>query len=155
MRLNNLVAKPFLLAAAFVLLAACHDDDKPEPEHEGEGQLIVTVENPGAQALALRIFGDGLTEPLESRFDAANATGKLDKWLPAGQYDALLTTDDPEAVTIDGTDGFATATATVRVPEGSTIMPALNTPVYVAGRSGISLTEGKTNEADPSTRRYP
>ena len=146
MRLNNLVAKPFLLAAAFVLLAACHDDDKPEPEHEGEGQLIVTVENPGAQALALRIFGDGLTEPLESRFDAANATGKLDKWLPAGQYDALLTTDDPEAVTIDGTDGFATATATVRVPEGSTIMPALNTPVYVAGRSGISLTEGKTNE---------
>ena len=36
MRLNNLVAKPFLLAAAFVLLAACHDDDKPEPEHEGE-----------------------------------------------------------------------------------------------------------------------
>ena len=86
MRLNNLVAKPFLLAAAFVLLAACHDDDKPEPEHEGEGQLIVTVENPGAQALALRIFGDGLTEPLESRFDAANATGKLDKWLPAGQY---------------------------------------------------------------------
>ena len=146
MRLNNLVAKPFLLAAAFVLLAACHDDDKPEPEHEGEGQLIVTVENPGAQALSLRIFGDGLTEPLESRFDAANATGKLDKWLPAGQYDALLATDDPEAVTIDGTDGFATATATVRVPEGSTIMPALNTPVYVAGRSGISLTEGKTNE---------
>ena len=146
MRLNNLVAKPFLLAAAFVLLAACHDDDKPEPEHEGEGQLIVTVENPGAQALALRIFGDGLTEPLESRFDAANATGKLDKWLPAGQYDALLTTDDPEAVTIDGTHGFATATATVRVPEGSTIMPALDTPVYVASRSGISLAEGKTNE---------
>ena len=146
MRLNNLVAKPFLLAAAFVLLAACHDDDKPEPEHEGEGQLIVTVENPGAQALALRIFGDGLTEPLESRFDAANATGKLDKWLPAGQYDALLTTDDPEAVTIDGTNGFATATATVRVPEGSTIMPALDTPVYVASRSGISLAEGKTNE---------
>ena len=146
MRLNNLVAKPFLLAAAFVLLAACHDDDKPEPEHEGEGQLIVTVENPGAQALALRIFGDGLTEPLESRFDAANATGKLDKWLPAGQYDALLTTDDPEAVTIDGTNGFATATATVRVPEGSTIMPALDTPVYVASRSSISLAEGKTNE---------
>ena len=146
MRLNNLVAKPFLLAAAFVLLAACHDDDKPEPEHEGEGQLIVTVENPGAQVLALRIFGDGLTEPLESRFDAANATGKLDKWLPAGQYDALLTTDDPEAVTIDGTNGFATATATVRVPEGSTIMPALDTPVYVASRSGISLAEGKTNE---------
>lgn len=146
MRLNNLVAKPFLLAAAFVLLAACHDDDKPEPEHEGEGQLIVTVENPGAQALALRIFGDGLTEPLESRFDAANATGKLDKWLPAGQYDALLTTDNPEAVTIDGTNGFATATATVRVPEGSTIMPALDTPVYVASRSGISLAEGKTNE---------
>ena len=146
MRLNNLVAKPFLLAAAFVLLAACHDDDKPEPEHEGEGQLIVTVENPGAQALALRIFGDGLTEPLESRFDAANATGKLDKWLPAGQYDALLTTDNPEAVTIDGTNGFATATATVRVPEGSTIMPALDTPVYVASRSSISLAEGKTNE---------
>ena len=146
MRLNNLVAKPFLLAAAFVLLAACHDDDKPEPEHEGEGQLIVTVENPGAQVLALRIFGDGLTEPLESRFDAANATGKLDKWLPAGQYDALLTTDNPEAVTIDGTNGFATATATVRVPEGSTIMPALDTPVYVASRSSISLAEGKTNE---------
>ena len=146
MRLNNLVAKPFLLAAAFVLLAACHDDDKPEPEHEGEGQLIVTVENPGAQALTLRIFGDGLTKPLESRFDAANATGKLDKWLPAGQYDALLTTDNPEAVTIDGTNGFATATATVRVPDGSTTMPALDTPVYVASRSGISLAEGKTNE---------
>ena len=140
MRLNNLVAKPFLLAAAFVLLAACHDDDKPEPEHEGEGQLIVTVENPGAQALALRIFGDGLTEPLESRFDAANATGKLDKWLPAGQYDALLTTDDPEAVTIDGTDGFATATATVRVPEGSTIMPALNS---AAARPAARLASTK------------
>lgn len=36
MRLNNLVKRPFLLAA-LTLLAACHDEEKPQPEHEGEG----------------------------------------------------------------------------------------------------------------------
>lgn len=145
MRLNYLLVKPLLPLAALLLLAACHDDDKPEPEHEGEGQLIVTVENPGNQALTLRLFGEGLEKPLESRFEAEDATGVLDAWLPTGQYDALLTGGTKE-IGIGDTGSFSTATATVRIPEGASTLPALDSPVYMAVRSGITLTEGEKKE---------
>lgn len=146
MRLIYLVTKPFLLAALALLLGACHDDDdKPRPEHEGEGQLIVTVENPGGKALTLRIFGEGLEKPLESRFEATEDTGlasTLDSWLPVGEYDALAIADVPEEIELNGTGSFATAT--LRIPEGATTLPALNQPVYAAAQAAITLAEGKT-----------
>ena len=142
MRLDYLVAKPFLLAT-LLLLAACHDDDKPQ--HEGEGQLMVTVDNPGNQALTLRVFGKGLEEPLENRFEAGNAADILEAWLPVGAYDALLT-GSSEEITLDATGSFDAATATVNIPEGSSTMPALNSPVYVAAHSDITVTEGEKRE---------
>lgn len=142
MRLNYLVAKPFLLAT-LLLLAACHDDDKPQ--HEGEGQLVVTVDNPGNQALTLHIFGERLEEPLENLFDAENATGVLEAWLPVGAYDALLT-GSSEEITLDATGSFDAATAIVNIPEGSSSMPALDSPVYVATHSDITVTEGEKRE---------
>ena len=69
MRLNYIVAKPFLLGI-LLLLGACHDDDKSGPEHKGEGQLVVTVKNPAGQPLTLRVFGEGLKESFESRLEA-------------------------------------------------------------------------------------
>lgn len=142
MRLNNLVAKPFLLAA-LAILGACHDDDKPEPEHQGCGELFVTVENPGKQDLALRIFSEELPKPLEERFEADKAPAFYDAWLPIGQYDALLTTYNPTEVTIDAAGGFNTATAYIPATLG---MPALTEPVYVATQSDIAIAEGKTKE---------
>lgn len=142
MRLDYLVAKPFLLAT-FLLLAACHDDDKPQ--HEGEGQLMVTVDNPGNQALTLRVFGKGLQEPLENRFEAGNTADVLEAWLPVGAYDALLT-GSSEEITLDATGSFNAATATVNIPEGSSTMPALDSPVYVAAHSDITVTEGEKRE---------
>ena len=145
MRLNYIVAKPFLLGI-LLLLGACHDDDKSGPEHKGEGQLVVTVKNPAGQPLTLRVFGEGLKEPFESRLEATEKEGTFDAWLAEGEYDALVTADAPGEVVIDGTGSFATATASVPVPEGSETIPALNEPVYTAASSGIVLTEGKTNE---------
>lgn len=142
MRLDYLVAKPFLLAT-FLLLAACHDDDKPQ--HEGEGQLMVTVDNPGNQALTLRVFGKGLEEPLENRFEAGNTADVLEAWLPVGAYDALLT-GSSEEITLDATGSFDAATAIVNIPEGSSTMPALDSPVYVAAHSDITVTEGEKQE---------
>lgn len=142
MRLDYLVAKPFLLAT-FLLLAACHDDDKPQ--HEGEGQLMVTVDNPGNQALTLRVFGKGLEEPLENRFEAGNAADVLEAWLPVGAYDALLT-GSSEEITLDATGSFDAATAIVNIPESSSTMPALDSPVYVAAHSDITVTEGEKRE---------
>lgn len=139
MRLNYLVVKPFLLAAV-ALLAACHDDDKPGPGHEGEGQLLVTVGNPGGQALTLRVFGEGMTEPLESRFDAAGTMGALDAWLPVGEYKALVFPTAQKEITVSGTDRFESATVALRVPEGSSTLPALSEPVYAAVSSGIILS---------------
>lgn len=145
MRLNYIVAKPFLLGI-LLLLGACHDDDKSGPEHKGEGQLVVTVKNPAGQPLTLRVFGEGLKEPFESRLEATEKEGTFDAWLAEGEYDVLVTADAPGEVVIDGTGSFATATASVPVPEGSETIPALNEPVYTAASSGIVLTEGKTNE---------
>lgn len=139
MRLNYLVVKPFLLAAV-ALLAACHDDDKPGPGHEGEGQLLVTVGNPGGQALTLRIFGEGMKEPLESRFDAAGTTGALDTWLPVGEYRALVFPTAQKEITVSGTDRFESATVSLNIPEGSSALPALSEPVYAAVSSGITLS---------------
>lgn len=139
MRLNYLVVKPFLLAAV-ALLAACHDDDKPGPGHEGEGQLLVTVGNPGGQALTLRVFGEGMTEPLESRFDAAGTTGALDAWLPVGEYKALVFPTAQKEITVSGTDRFESATVALCIPEGSSTLPALSEPVYAAVSSGITLS---------------
>lgn len=116
-------------------------------EHEGEGQLIVTVENPGNQALALRVFGEGLEKPLENRFEAtdnAEIAGALESWLPVGEYDVLVTADVPEEIELKGIGSFATATAAIRIPEGATTLPALNQPVYAATKTGITLAEGKT-----------
>lgn len=143
MRLDYLVAKPFLLAT-LLLLAACHDDDD-KPQHEGEGQLMVTVDNPGNQALTLRVFGKGLQEPLENRFEAGNTADVLEAWLPVGAYDALLT-GSSEEITLDATGSFDAATATVNIPEGSSTMPALDSPVYVAAHSDITVTEGEKRE---------
>lgn len=142
MRLDYLVAKPFLLAT-LLLLAACHDDDKPQ--HEGEGQLMVTVDNPGNQALTLRVFGKELEEPLENRFKAGNTADVLEAWLPVGAYDALLT-GSSEEITLDATGSFDAATAIVNIPEGSSTMPALDSPVYVAAHSDITVTEGEKQE---------
>lgn len=139
MRLNYLVVKPFLLAAV-ALLAACHDDDKPGTGHEGEGQLLVTVGNPGGQALTLRIFGEGMKEPLESRFDAAGTTGALDTWLPVGEYRALVFPTAQKEITVSGTDRFESATVSLNIPEGSSALPALSEPVYAAVSSGITLS---------------
>lgn len=145
MRLNYIVAKPFLLGI-LLLLGACHDDDKSGPEHKGEGQLVVTVKNPAGQPLTLRVFGEGLKEPFESRLEATEKEETFDAWLAEGEYDALVTADAPGEVVIDGTGSLATATASVPVPEGTETIPALNEPVYTAASSGIVLTEGKTNE---------
>ncbi|MCL3852205.1 fimbrillin family protein [Parabacteroides leei] len=139
MRLNYLVVKPFLLAAV-ALLAACHDDDKPGTGHEGEGQLLVTVGNPGGQALTLRIFGEGMKEPLESRFDAAGTTGALDTWLPVGEYRALVFPTAQKEITVSGTDRFESATVSLNIPEGSSALPALSEPVYAAVSSGITIS---------------
>lgn len=143
MRLNYLVAKPFLLAT-LLLLAACHDDDD-KPQHEGEGQLMVAVDNPGNQALTLRVFGKGLEEPLENRFEAGNATDVLEAWLPVGAYGALLT-GISEEITLDATGSFDAATAIVNIPEGASSMPALDSPVYVAAHSDITIAEGEKQE---------
>lgn len=146
MRLDYLLAKPFLLAT-LLLLAACHDDDKPQPEHEGEGQLIVTVESPGGKALTLRVFGEGLEKPVESRFETTEDTGlagTLDSWLPVGEYDALVIADVPEEIELNGMGSFETATAAMRIPEDATTLPALNQPVYAAAHAAITLAEGKT-----------
>lgn len=142
MRLNNLVAKPFLLAA-LAILGACHDNDKPEPEHVGEGQLIVTAENPSSQALVLRLFSEKAPKPLEERFDADKATAIYDAWLPVGKYDALLTAYKPNEIAIQASGGFNTAIVYIPATLG---MPVLTEPVYVATRSGITIAEGKTQE---------
>ena len=147
MRLIYLVTKPSLLAVIAMLLAGCHDDDKPQPQHEGEGQLVVTVESPGNKALTLRVFGEGLEKPLESRFEAteeAGIAGTFESWLPVGEYDALVTADVPEEIELNGTGSLATATAALRIPEGATTLPALNHPVYAAVHAGITLAEGET-----------
>lgn len=145
MRLNYFAAKPFLLAT-LIILSACHDDDKPQPEHEGEGQLVVKVENPDKQLLTLRVFGEGLEEPFENRFETTKEVGTFAAWLAEGKYDALVTADASGEVVIDGTGSFATATASVPVAEESATIPALSEPVYIAASSGIVITEGKTNE---------
>lgn len=139
MRLNYLVVKPFLLAVV-ALLAACHDDEKPVPEHEGEGQLLVTVANPGGQALTLRVFGEGMKEPLESKIDATVTTGALDAWLPVGEYEALVFPAAQTEITVSGTDRFESTTVTLRIPEGSSTLPAVSEPVYAIARSGIALS---------------
>ena len=151
MRLNYFAAKPFLLAT-LTILSACHDDDKLQPEHEGEGQLVVTVENPGKQPLTLRIFGEGLKEPLENRFDAVEEAGTFDGWLAEGKYDALVTADASGEVVIDGIGNFTTATASAYLPDGSVTIPALNTPVYTAASPGVALIAGKTNELTLKTK---
>lgn len=144
MRLNNLVKRPFLLAA-LTLLAACHDEEKPQPEHEGEGQLVVTVDNGDRQPLTLRIYGEGLEKPLECAVDEAIPETIFASWLPVGEYDVLVVPQATAEVAIGSTDRFASATATVRIPEGAATLPVLDTPVFTAVRSGITLAEGEDN----------
>lgn len=144
MRLKDLVIKPFLLAG-LLLLAACHDEEKPQPEHEGEGQLIVTVDDAGGQPLTLRIYGEGPGEPLEYAVGGDNPATTLAVWLPVGDYDVLVVPQETEQVAISGTDQFATAVAAVRIPEGTATLPAVDAPVCTAARSGITLVGGEDN----------
>ena len=144
MRLIYLVTKPFLLAALALLLGACHDDDKPRPEHEGEGQLIVTVDNPGGKALTLRVFGEGLEKPLDTTVDTTSATTTLDAWLPVGNYDLLLFPQPTKQVTISGTDRLASAIATVNRADGDTTLSPVEALVYVAVHPAVALTEQET-----------
>lgn len=142
MRLNYLV-KTFLLAT-LTLLAACHDDEKPQPEHEGEGQLVATVGNDCGQALTLRVFGEGLEKPLDTTVDTTSATTTLDAWLPVGNYDLLLFPQPTKQVTISGTDRLASAVATVNRADGDTTLSPIEAPVYVAVHPAVALTERET-----------
>lgn len=139
MRLNYIV-KPFLLAV-LTLLTACHDDEKPQPEHEGEGQLVATVDNDCGQVLTLRVYGEGLEKPLDTTVDTTSATTTLDAWLPVGNYDILLFPQPTKQVTISGTDHFSSAVATVNKADGDTTLLPVDAPVYVAVHPAVALTE--------------
>lgn len=131
MRLNILDINTLLLIA-MILMVACRDDDKPQPEHEGQGRLRITVMNTARQALTLRVYGETLTEPLESRFEASEATSTFEAWLSAGTYRALVFSGDTEQVTVDAQDAAT--------------LPPFDTPVYAAARRDITLTERKDTE---------
>lgn len=132
MRLNILDINSLLLLALTLLLACHDDDDKPQPEHEGQGRLRITVANANRQALTLRIYGEALTEPLESHFEASEAAPLFEAWLPVGTYRALVFSGDTEEVTV-GAQNAAT-------------LPPLDTPVYAAIHSDIALAERKDTE---------
>lgn len=132
MRLNILEINSLLLIALALFMACCDDEDKPRPEHEGRGRLRITVGNANRQALTLRVYGEALTEPLESHFKASEAAPTFEARLPAGTYRALVFSGTSEEVTLDA--------------QGAATLPPLDTPVYAATRSDIALAENKDTE---------